>query len=75
MDDDTEEFASLEAASFEFWSRACSNPYFPEVAHIPAEVGGPSMTVWKYDPRGERDPYPDYVIEFNRGGEVVITPA
>jgi hypothetical protein len=63
VDDDAEPFPSLAAARDEIQAR-----YFNRDGRTPC-VEGDSAHVWFRDPRGERDPYPDLVMERGpRGG-------
>jgi hypothetical protein len=68
--DDTEHFDTLKEALRSFDARAdSSNTYYPCVEREPADEGGQSAWIFFYDPRGERDPYPDRILEYGpRGG-------
>lgn len=82
--DDVEIFPSLADAVAEFDNRAAGRALYhyadgrtddtetDAVSRKPAENGGPTMTVWHYDPREERDPYPDRVIEFGPKGGILV---
>lgn len=65
---DYEEFSSLSAAKEEFQYRFCSRRY-PCVSESDA-----NMLIYTYDPRHERDAYPDFeLVRGPRGGTVQRT--
>jgi hypothetical protein len=63
--DDVEPFETLDALKDAFRSRVQwrSPSYVTVYEETPAE-GGPEAQVWASDPRGMRDPYPDYLLSF-----------
>lgn len=63
IDTDVETFTSLSAARQELQRRENGgDPYYPAVEQS-------EMTVWKTDPRGDQDAYPDYLLTIGpRGG-------
>jgi hypothetical protein len=82
--DDVETFDSIDAAKAEFDNRCGGYASFryangttydtrtPAVSREPSDKGGPWMHVWHYDPREERDPYPDRLMEFGVKGGIKV---
>jgi hypothetical protein len=65
---DREEFRSLRAAKAAFWRRADFDPYYPCV-----DKEGCTMEVYRTDPAGMADSYPDLIIKLGPRGGVKVS--
>lgn len=86
--DDVEMFTSMSDAMNEFRNRAehgrgtfayVNRPECitgtPAVDRTTAEHGGPTLWLYFRNPTGERDAYPDRVVEYGTRGGIVVTEA
>ena len=83
ISDHLEEFPSLSAAKEAFRERFYTNSFMPHTFRYVSgheELAAPntdascSMTIWRYDPRGVMDPYPDVMLTIGPRGGVQASP-